>query len=180
MTQADARPIEERFDVTYVRHRHGPDRANRWLVWLVLGGGGGLLALLGVRGDHRLYSSGGLADVHAGFGNDCAQCHQPAANGQANYFLPVSDDACLRCHAAVEHSSNQSKFSADLGLTIPGHSEPVSMSTNCASCHIEHRGASADLTMIPDRICIDCHADLAADGYAEPASDLAVQEETEP
>lgn len=169
----DTRPIEDRFDVTYVRRTHWPDLANRWLMWLVVLGGSGALAMLAMRGDNRMYSSGSLAVVHASFGNDCAQCHQPAANGASDFFLPVADSACLRCHAAIEHSPNQTDFSALEGIIIPGHAEPVRMSSRCAACHIEHRGKEADLTIISDRMCVQCHSNLSLKGlkqHVEPAA----------
>jgi len=179
----DTRPIEERFDITYVRRSHWPDLANRWLMWLVVLGGGGMLAMLAVQGDHRLYSSGDLHLVHAGFGGDCAQCHQPAASAAMNYFLPVSDDACLRCHAAVEHAPNQSAFSAQREILVPGHVQPVRMAARCAECHIEHRGRNAELSVISDRLCVQCHENLSLKGYdqrverAAPARDGSVEEQ---
>lgn len=181
----DTRPIEERFDVTYVHRTHGPDLANRWLMWFVLLAGGGLLAMLSVRGDNRIYSSGQLSVVHAGFGNDCAQCHQPAGNGASNYFLPVADSACLSCHAAVEHRPNQSQFSAEQGIFIPGHTQPVRMAARCAECHVEHRGHNADLNLISDRMCVQCHSNLTLKGFSphlEPADPAtgAMDEEVQP
>lgn len=163
----DTRPLEERFDLTYVRRMRWPDLVNRCLMWVVVLGGGGALAVLSVRGDHRLYSSGELHVVHASLGRDCAQCHQPAPGASVNYFLPVSDDACLRCHAAAEHALGQSAFSADFEVLIPGHAAPVRMAARCAECHVEHRGAHADLNLVPDRVCLQCHADLGRTGYAE-------------
>lgn len=174
----DSRPIEERFDVTYVRRTHGPDLANRWLAWLVVLGGGGLLAMLAARGDNRAYSSGSLSTVHASFGNDCAQCHQPAADGASNFFLPVADDACLRCHAAVEHAPNQTQFSAADAVVIPGHREPVRMAAGCAVCHVEHRGRDADLNLIPDRLCVQCHANLSRDGLHPAEAPPAIPDES--
>ncbi len=163
----DTRPIEERFDITYVRRRHWPDRANRWLMWLVVLGGAGALALLSAQGDRRLYSSGPLHAVHASFGDDCAQCHQPASESGVNYFIPVSDSACLRCHAAAAHAPNQSKYSAEGEFQVPGHAQPLRMAARCAECHVEHRGRESDLRLIPDRLCVQCHENLSLKGYAQ-------------
>lgn len=163
----DTRPIEERYDITYFRRRHWPDRANRWLMWLVVLGGGGALAVLAGRGDHRLYSSGPLNVVHASFGDDCAQCHQPAAEAGVNYFVPVSDSACLRCHAAAAHASDQSAYSAEREVLVPGHARSVLMAARCAECHIEHRGRESDLRLVADRTCVQCHEDLSLKGYSQ-------------
>lgn len=162
----DTRPLEERFDITYVRAVRWPELMNRCLMWVVVLAGGGALALLSVRGDHRLYSSGELNVVHASFGNDCAQCHQPAPGAGTNYFMPVSDQACLRCHAAAEHAAGQSAFSADLDVLIPGHAGPVRMAARCAECHVEHRGAQSNLNLVSDRVCLQCHSDLGVRGYS--------------
>ncbi len=88
-------------------------------------------------------SSGPLSRAHSFFGNDCAKCHsQTIAGFRITAFKAhASDEACLSCHAAPVHHSNQTE------------------TPSCASCHTEHKG-SIHLTQVAERSCTACHADL--------------------
>ena len=87
------------------------------------------------------WNPGPLAAGHAGFGGDCAQCHETP-------FLRVRDRNCLKCHDK-----------------IPGHVLPVSLQvdlfggTRCASCHADHKGPLG-LVRRDSGMCADCHQDL--------------------
>src|SRR5262249_32677419 len=77
----------------------------------------------------------------------CAQCH--TTPGQ-----PVIDTTCTTCHDGPTHHSNQNP-----ALTSP-----------CVTCHTEHKGRQAALTVVEDRICTQCHAALQARGVAQRSS----------
>ena len=87
------------------------------------------------------WNPGPLASGHAGFGNECARCHELP-------FQRVRDRTCLTCHAAVS-----------------GHVLPASLQTDlfsgtrCANCHAEHRGAEG-LVRRDSGMCAECHQDL--------------------
>lgn len=116
------------------------------------------LLVAAVGDDQRIYNGGPVSTAHAMFESECRLCHGPApALGpdtpltqpslaaaaratSAGFFLPVSDAACTTCHAGPEHNAKSS---------LPP----------CGSCHVEHVGKSV-LVQIPDRHCVQCHADL--------------------
>jgi predicted CXXCH cytochrome family protein len=87
------------------------------------------------------WNPGTLAAGHAGFGSNCAVCHETP-------FLRVRDRSCLKCHEK-----------------IPGHVLPVSVQvdlfggTRCASCHADHKGSDG-LVRRDAGLCGQCHQDL--------------------
>ena len=87
------------------------------------------------------WNPGPLAAGHAGFGGNCATCHEQP-------FLRVRDSACLKCHEK-----------------IPGHVLPLTLQaelfggTRCASCHSDHKGPLA-LVRRDEGLCAACHQDL--------------------
>lgn len=159
----DPRPLSERFDLTYVRR---PQLSDRWtrpfsvavvaMIVVILGG-------LMLQNDLRAYSSGPLTTAHAMFADDCSKCHAPDPD-RSGYWLPTRDELCLNCHVAPLHNPHQSMF---VGLGKAVGSEQIVMSSSCAVCHQEHRGANADLSAVPDATCVSCHADLAAFGWKD-------------
>ena len=146
-----SREYSERVEIEF--HKR-PNRFRRGVWWSAL-----LLAVLcllwlgyaGASGDHFIYEGGDLAHAHRIFENDCAKCHTTWAPVERALSFDFSDrvysvenDACLACHPGSEHHQNQ----------IPGHAD-----ISCAHCHIEHQG-DHDLKRSPDRVCLECHADL--------------------
>lgn len=132
-----------------------------------------------LRGDRTLYSPGPVHSSHAMWGADCTWCHTKAPDG--SFVQTVSDAACLRCHDGAIHHPNQLTLSAfdphRNGSAGPRpHGMPATgslsaedrlklmdlRSTNCAACHVEHRGHDALLARA-DAHCTQCHANLAAD-----------------
>jgi len=87
------------------------------------------------------WNPGPLAAGHAGFGGDCATCHETP-------FLRVRDRTCLKCHEK-----------------IPGHVMPVSLQvdlfggTRCAGCHADHKGPDG-IVRRDEGLCANCHRDL--------------------
>jgi hypothetical protein len=67
--------------------------------------------IAGLVDDRRAFSSGPLTQAHAMFGDDCAQCHA-ADPDTTGYWLPVQDEACLRCHVAGAHHGLESAHPA--------------------------------------------------------------------
>ncbi|HEV2114310.1 MAG TPA: cytochrome c3 family protein [Terriglobales bacterium] len=121
-------------------------RFRRWRLALSLGLLAAALFWLGmstVKERQVAYSSGPLARAHAFFYNQCSTCHVNVINGvkSVGFKNKVPDSACLSCHQAPAHHSDQ--------VFIPP----------CASCHIEHKGA-LHLARVADSQCTQCHADL--------------------
>lgn len=95
--------------------------------------------LLGERapGNHAIYSSGPVSSAHAVFGQNCGLCHVRSASFSAS----VNDTACLACHSAPIHNTQQAFTPA------------------CSSCHLEHKG-KFKMAETADAACSQCHADL--------------------
>ncbi len=109
----------------------------------------GLDQLLG-RG--MLVSKGPLSSNHAGFGNDCGNCH--FAEGRT-----VADEKCSTCHekfgdeiGVFTFASHYLYRSDDFRRLVPSeHERP------CFTCHTEHEGRQAEITRVSDSHCIQCH-----------------------
>src|SRR5947208_1110246 len=146
----DPRPLSERFDLTYVRRRYWPKRWTHWLTYGLVIAAGLPIAVVTALDlarpgrtplSYRLYTPGPLSHSHAGFGNDCRQCHQPDPQ-RSGFWLPVSDQACVKCHDAPAHHPIAAVHPA---MTVPmmvalgrGRLADAEMSTRCADCHGEH------------------------------------------
>ena len=76
----------------------------------------------------------GEVTSHAEIGEDCGQCHP------AFWAAQTMSDLCLDCHAEIQGKRGVS--TPRLGLLIQGISPP------CRSCHTEHHGLDASLTMM--------------------------------
>jgi predicted CXXCH cytochrome family protein len=144
-----------------------------FVVLFMLPGGAGLASV----------SPGPVARVHASFENDCGACHASAEPIRADAFgAPppptrkwgrASDERCRACHAVASLGDPDPRGGlAAAGPAITEHSmvhEIPELVASCGSCHAEHRGRDADLNRLPDRFCVDCHADLAT--HRQPARD---------
>ena len=131
---------------------------------LLVGGAVGLLVLLffvvnTVAMGGSAVSNGPLSSAHASFGADCASCHTA--------FETVSNDKCAVCHekygdelGAFSFASHYLYHSTDFTRIVPSPDE-----VSCATCHTEHTGRNAELTMVPDGTCATCHED--ASSFAE-------------
>lgn len=164
----DYRPLSERFDLPYVRRRHFADRWTGRLGILGALATAGVMGALAYRGDDRPYTAGPLTAAHDMFASDCRKCHEPKSDtGLGGLLMPASDNLCLKCHSsqATIHADNQAALFA--GGVMPGHPD-IRLSSNCAACHVEHRGRHANLSDVPDSFCIRCHEDLKAKGMSPP------------
>ncbi len=155
---AETEPLSQRFDLKYVHRPTMQQRIVRWaslaLVVLI----GLYFALAGVLQDDRAYSSGPVTQAHASFENNCEHCHRPDPD-TTGYWLPAQDEACLRCHVAGAHHGFESAH-PDSAMRVSDRLGRVSMSMNCASCHVEHKGRDHNLLHVPDAACVACHGRL--------------------
>ncbi len=164
----DVRPLSERFDLTYIRRPHLADRWTGVLTGVLILAALAAVVGMGVTGDKRVYTAGTLTHAHAMFGNDCAKCHESAGSGVlAGFDLPVRDEKCLACHTAPLHHPHQSRF---VGAPVSAGGKSIVMSSDCSTCHIEHRGADVRLVETGDRSCVQCHEDLQTRGWTRAAA----------
>ena len=133
-----AKALAQRIDLNYFKRPHPFRRLKLVLsiavpavVLLWLGGNA-------VGGSRAPYSSGPVAAAHQVFGDKCERCHVTQAR---TFRAHVTDNMCVSCHDAPQHKSNQT------------------FTPTCASCHVEHRGATR-LAAAADRDCEQCHRDL--------------------
>jgi hypothetical protein len=103
------------------------------------GDGSGLRAVL---------SPGATSAPHSLATLDCAQCHREGHG--------VEDARCERCHdagisARLTNAAHALQGTGDLQQAMAAASVP------CTTCHVEHRGASVQLTDVNDRECGRCH-----------------------
>ncbi len=156
----DFRPLSDRFDLTYVRRRHGIDRLLVPLSILAVLLVAGVITAVTLTNDNRLYSSGNLTFAHDMFANDCFHCHQQDPD-RSGFWLPARDEACLNCHEDAMHSRHGS---AHPGGSLSFVDDEHALSRDCAACHVEHLGRDHNLARVPDTQCTVCHSDLDSTG----------------
>jgi len=163
-------PNRERVDrFTWDRHYfHDPSKLARrrsWLNWLAL-----ILAVtwLGVGWalpeDDRQYrlTHGPVSNPHAAWNMQCEACHTPSempslAKFPASLFGVHERWREFRCETCHHGPVNDAKNYA------PHHAAEMKQKdfgTLCARCHRDHQGSNFSLVKLPDRDCIQCHADL--------------------
>jgi len=93
------------------------------------------------RGDSSAFTPGPMSHSHAFIGTKCESCHAVKIKGLelVRFRKKVTDEACLECHQAPAHKTNQA-------FTPP-----------CSSCHTEHTG-SQNLRQVASGSCTQCHA----------------------
>lgn len=109
----------------------------------------------------RAFSPGTVADQHARIDLKCAQCHD-AGN-------KVEAVRCERCH---DSSGSQRLTHAAHVLLGSGDSRKADAAetTECVTCHTEHRGLKASLRTVDDRECATCHGWSTLAGHSEFAA----------
>ncbi len=136
-----AKRLGTRHDLNYFKHWTA---ARKWrlavsvslpvvlVAWFLTGLG---------RGDSSGFTPGPMSHSHAFIGKKCESCHAFKVEGIAlmKFRKKVTDEACLECHQAPAHKSNQA--------FTPG----------CSSCHSEHT-ASQDLRHVASGNCTQCPA----------------------
>ena len=159
----------------------------RWAVVLTIGF---LAVVLGSNGRNWLMP-GPLISAHASLG-DCQSCHATVAEGAFGWihsaFMPASpekdSDKCIGCHVAGKTplrahgaaptvlAASTERIFARSGAGQPVASHSADQVLPCATCHIEHRGAKATLTQLPETACQSCHvAKFAAFSSGHPEFD---------
>lgn len=92
------------------------------------------LLVLEILNGNAMFSPGALHNVHADIGDDCAQCHAPFWGQQTMTSL------CLDCHTEIQ---------AELGDSSSLHGTLIKgPDATCQSCHTEHVGPAAGLTVM--------------------------------
>lgn len=160
----------ERIPLTYY-YKNDPVDKTKLALTVVAILGFGAWAAFGLVADPKQHSPGPVASVHAMWNTQCSACH--------TNFRPTSGDAyalfgnqeqlalfgpdsrhgavqCTQCHAGGAHHAN-----------LKGEEQA------CASCHREHRGLDAKLTLVADANCTFCHRELSS--HAADATKLATQ-----
>jgi hypothetical protein len=122
-------------------------------------------------GHALLHNPGPLTSAHAQFANDCAACHGETKDGtsagsKGEWSMHVTDAHCLSCHDGSVHHPNQLRF------VTAGAEGKAATSSDCVSCHIEHRGDRIMLGSDSSN-CTTCHADLKQDARDPAAVKLA-------
>jgi hypothetical protein len=83
---------------------------------------------------NAMFSPGTLHAAHAEIGDDCGQCHAPFWSSER------MTERCLVCHTEIQ---------AELGDSSTLHGTLVKgANSTCQSCHTEHAGPSAVLTVM--------------------------------
>ncbi len=83
---------------------------------------------------NAMFSPGALHAAHADIGDDCGQCHAPF------WVSGRMTERCLFCHTQIQ---------GEMGDSSTLHGTLVKGATSaCQSCHTEHAGPSAGLTVM--------------------------------
>jgi hypothetical protein len=136
-----AKRLGTRHDLNYFKHW---TPARKWRLAVSVGLPVVLVAwfLTGLgRGDSSGFTPGPMSHSHAFIGKKCESCHAFKVEGIAvmKFRKKVTDQACLECHQAPAHKSDQA--------FTPG----------CSSCHTEHT-ESPNLRHVASGNCTQCHA----------------------
>ncbi|MGC4006691.1 MAG: hypothetical protein QM811_27630 [Pirellulales bacterium] len=161
-------------------------RYNRWDAWktraglaaIFLAGAFALYPALADNGEYVI-SHGPLIAKHQQLDAKCQACHvsftpiSGSAGGQKwPEWVSTMDSKCLECHKKTgPHSPQNEMYDKQLGA----------LEANCAVCHRDHLGRSADIKFVADQHCTVCHANLAdhMDGPSrDPAKPFAAKIES--
>jgi hypothetical protein len=163
--------VSARIDRTYIARKHPWRSLRRTTIFIATVAAILLGAFASVpgRGD-LIHNPGRLAYVHAKFQNNCGACHDgcdAAGNPTGKFSRAVSDGACLKCHDGAVHHLNQATMVVNDSRRIP----PGPRSSDCASCHAEHRGQAA-LVSANDLQCLQCHSNLTGKTLTTPPAEV--------
>lgn len=113
------------------------------------------LAYLGAQllGARAALSPGRVSARHGTYDAACEQCHLPRGAGAASI-------RCQRCHDPASGGRLTLAAHVYFGSLDPAKAAAAG-ELACARCHVEHRGAQADLKHVDDAHCSGCHADAA-------------------
>lgn len=148
--------LAKRIDLHYFKKAHPFRTLKSGLSW-----GVALLALVWLAfSSFRLntpFMNGPVSTRHQLFGVTCEKCHDPwgawdSFTTTGEDHPSVSDKKCNSCHEGPPHHWHKAPQGGTKGIPVIG--DPA-----CIHCHQEHRGQAA-LANLPDRSCLECHADL--------------------
>lgn len=139
-----------RIPLTYYRRADPIDRMKMVLTGLAIVGFGAWAAF-GLVAAPEQHSPGQVASVHAMWNTQCAACHQP--------FEPTTAASFNLFGGATRHGSVQCQQCHTGGAH---HTNLKTEEQGCASCHHEHRGLDANLSLVADANCTSCHRDVDA------------------
>ena len=101
-------------------------------------------------------SPGGLSSNHANFETECSNCHEPWGG--------ATSQKCSTCHEKTNDGTGIYSFAAhylyrsgDHRRVQTGGQRTADDERECSSCHPEHQGRDAAITVIPDEKCTPCH-----------------------
>jgi hypothetical protein len=152
--------IAERYkgNLGYYKRKH-PWRVARWCASLlaIVGGIAGII-LFQKHGNEEFFSSGEISRPHAGFTQDCAQCHDKGAVlGEkvtlAKFHSVVRD----RFHRGIDFSAIDLKCEK-CHQQHSLHEPNVVQNRSCSVCHQEHLGPGP-IKQVADLHCASCHND---------------------
>jgi hypothetical protein len=154
--------IAERYkgNLGYYNRLHPWRRARSIATLIAIVGGFVGIVLYQLRGRETFFSAGAISAEHAGFGDNCASCHDNTTAtgggvtpGRFKQILhdrfhggadsnPI-DQKCERCH-------QQRSF----------HEPLVVQNRSCTACHEEHLGPGS-MSVVTSAQCASCHNDSA-------------------
>jgi hypothetical protein len=161
--------VRKRPDITTLA-KPSPIRRKQSLLTFFIVAAAGLWCLFHVvRRDQTLFNPAHVTMIHQHFENECWRCHDGGTNGV--FSQKVSDTACITCHksdAAIHHPNALHQVStahdpSDIQAAFPSGMR----SSDCITCHTEHRGIDA-LYNKSDPACTRCHDNVKAHA-ADPA-----------
>lgn len=156
------KPLWEQVELNYFNRLPAYRSWKRWLSVGFIALAVGWIVVSATRDNQSIYTSGPMSGGHELLGDSCEKCHTESWQGIKHLISSSGVDqtmnqACLKCHGTtIGHDNNT--WSA-----WHQFHESDSLATEkfmaCYHCHLEHEGPTR-LTVIPDRFCVSCHADL--------------------
>ncbi len=165
--QRTQKQISRRIDLNYFKRMHPLRSGRKTAIWLCFVAAIIFVTFYSVGGAGRLHNPGHMTQAHAMWENKCEVCH--AGDGHGGFSAAVSDNACLKCHDAAIHNSNQAKF-----ISTGAGADSHATSANCMACHTEHRGQAALLGTNNDSSCVVCHAEIDKNSKVTPVVKASV------
>jgi hypothetical protein len=107
--------------------------------------------------NNSFIARGPLSSKHANFENNCSNCHQQ--NSSLTDLATVTNQKCSVCHekfgdklGVYTYAAHYVYRSTDLTRNVAQAQEAP-----CFSCHMEHEGRNANITLVSDARCLACH-----------------------
>jgi hypothetical protein len=150
--------IAERYkgNLGYYKKVHPWRRARRLSTAIAIIGGLIAIWLYQARGPETFFSAGKLSAEHAGFGDNCASCHDKAlVTGGPLTAKKFSEIVKARFHNGVTFEAIDQKCQA-CHTHHAVHEPNVVENRSCSACHQEHRGPEP-MKVVSSANCTSCH-----------------------